>query len=124
MQPCVEPLADRKHPTDLNSALCLYITPHMPRIPTHIASFPALGCIASYRQECVEPTLLRRSPRVKACSQSPSELPLSEDRARVMGPLIYGQLFVLCVRGGLETDWHRETRVSPLYRGNYSNHNE
>lgn len=41
------------------------------RFPHTSLLHPALGCIASCRQECVEPTQLWRSPRVKACSQSP-----------------------------------------------------
>lgn len=124
--PRLKPVPTENHHSDLNSAsgsLCRYIMPHMLQIPTHSAFFSALGFIASYRQECVKPSLLRRSLRVKACSLAlEGELTLSEDRARVMGPLIYGQPFVLCVRGGLWTDCL--TGASALYRGNYSNDNE
>lgn len=91
---------------------------------------PARGFIASYRQESVEPSLLRRSLRVKACSQSP--------HPRVRAPSQQGQgqghgssdlrpaLCALCWRRPADElpRWHRPTRVSALYRGNYINDNE
>ncbi|XP_055368105.1 uncharacterized protein LOC114861695 isoform X2 [Betta splendens] len=67
--PGLNPEPTDTHHCDLNSAsVPPHNAPYAADSHTRCFFFPALGFIASYRQECVEPSLLWRSPWVKACS--------------------------------------------------------
>lgn len=50
---------------------CLYISPHMPQIPTHMAPSPCPGLYSLLQTGVCGANPTRRSGKVKACSRRP-----------------------------------------------------